>query len=81
MLKFKHTYILSIIVLSLYGCKQTKYVPEGEFLLKKNKIEQSGDALDNSDVIAIIRQQPNYKQLGIKWKLFAYKISTKEKDF
>ena len=74
MLKIKHTYILSIIILSLCGCKQTKYVPDGEFLLKKNKIEQEGDNLDQSDISAIIRQQPNFKQVGVKWKLFAYNL-------
>lgn len=56
----------------LFGCSQTRFVPDGKFLLKKNEIKIEGDKLNEDDVSSIIRQQPNYKRLGIKWKLIAY---------
>lgn len=73
-LKFKLTYILLICASIFVGCKQTKYVPEGRYLLKKNKIELSGDKISKGDLNEIIRQQPNYKRLGIKWKLMAFNL-------
>jgi outer membrane protein assembly factor BamA len=69
---FKLTYILLIIGMLLFSCKQTKYVPEGEFLLKKNVIKVDGDKLNEDDVSQIIRQKPNFKTLGLKIKLLAF---------
>lgn len=70
--RFKHTYILLIIAITFVGCNQTKFVPDGRYLLKKNDIVQTDSKLDKADLNSIIRQQPNYKSFGIKWKLFAY---------
>jgi len=71
-IKVKHTYILLIVAISFFACKQTKYVPEGKYLLKKNKIIHKKDQLDDDELLAIVRQQPNYKSFGVKWKLMAY---------
>jgi outer membrane protein insertion porin family len=73
-LKFKHTYILLILATLIVACKQTKYVPEGRYLLKKNKIEQSGKKIPKDDLAEIVRQQPNYKRFGVKWKLIAFNL-------
>jgi len=70
--RLKHTYILFIICSLMSACKQTKYVPEGKFLLKKNKVSIIGEGLSYDDVNAIIRQQPNYKTFSFKMKLWAY---------
>ncbi len=56
------------------ACKQTKYVPEARYLLKKNKIEQSGKKIPKDDLAEIVRQQPNYKRFGVKWKLIAFNL-------
>ena len=60
------------IVTLLVGCKQTKYVPEGKYLLKKNTIEVDKSELNDDDLAGVIRQQPNYKTLGMKIKLASY---------
>lgn len=74
MLRFKTTYIFLILVAGIVGCKQTKHVPDGKYLLKKNEIVQSGDNLDKYDLEDIIRQQPNYRRFGVKWKLMAFNM-------
>jgi len=74
LIKTKHTYILLIIAISFVACKQTKYVPEGKYLLKKNRIIQSGDKMADDELNEIIQQQPNYKRVGVKWKLLAYDL-------
>ncbi|MCH2225328.1 MAG: BamA/TamA family outer membrane protein [Crocinitomicaceae bacterium] len=73
-MKLKHTYILLIFVFLAAACRQTKYVPKGKYLLKKNIVLTSGDDLDKDELEEILRQQPNYRSLGIKWKLLAYNM-------
>ncbi len=74
MIQLKHTYILLILALGIVACKQTKLVPEGRYLLKKNDIVQVGDKQDKYELQDIIRQQPNYRSFGVKWKLMAYNL-------
>ena len=72
-LKFKHTYILAMLLLVSISCRQTKYVPDGRYLLDKNKIVQDKTSpFEKEDLEEIIRQKPNKKSLFIKWKLAAY---------
>lgn len=48
-------------------------MPDGRYLLKKNKIEiKKKSGLDEEDVAEVIRQQPNFKTLGLKIKLVAF---------
>lgn len=68
----KITYILLITGLFLYSCRQTKYVPEGKYLLKKNVIKVIDGKLEVDDVAEIIRQKPNFKTFGLKMRLWAY---------
>ena len=83
MKQIKLTYILSILVIALFGCNQTKYVPDGKYLIKKNKFVPKIKKLDEGDIESILRQPANYKRLGIKWKLMAFnsidsaKVATK----
>ena len=50
----------------------SKYVPENKFLLKKNKIEIDGDKNLAYDLSLIVKQQPNFKSLGLRINLWAY---------
>jgi len=56
----------------MVACKQTRRVSDGRYLIKKNKIIQTGDKFEKDDLAEIIKQQPNYKQFGVKWKLRAF---------
>jgi hypothetical protein len=47
-------------------------VPEGKYLLKKNKIIVKDAKLDPDELSSIIRQNPNFKTVGIKLKLMAF---------
>jgi outer membrane protein insertion porin family len=77
---FKHTYILVIFAFLLVGCKSTKFVPKGKYLLKKNTItinegeKRRGDKVDvhKDDIAEIIRQQPNTEFLNFKLNLFLF---------
>ena len=50
----------------------SKYVPENKFLLKKNKIEIDGEKSLAYDLSLIVKQQPNFKSLGLRINLLAY---------
>lgn len=69
---FKHTIILLILLVGIVACKQTKNVPPGEYLLKKNKVFLKGDKMDEYYLEQIIRQKPNFKRFGVKWKLMMF---------
>ena len=68
----KHTYFYFFSVLLLCACHPSKYVPEGKYLLKKNKITISGDKSLSEELNNIIKQKENYKTLGIRFNLWAY---------
>lgn len=54
------------------SCNLSRKVPEGQYLLKKNKIEVKGDKIDKAKVEEVIRQSPNRSVLGMKMRLWAY---------
>lgn len=56
------------------ACHQTKHVPNGKYLIKKNKVHISGDDLDEASVEDIIRQPANFKTTGVKLKLLAFNM-------
>ncbi len=66
------------------SCSSTKYVPQGEYLLKKNKIELNKEdkagKVSKKEVSGYIRQQPNRSFLGIKTGLLIYNLSNPDKD-
>lgn len=69
--------ILSFTVALLFtSCRIAKYVPEGEQLLRENELIYVGDVgdLDEDEVASVIRQQPNFKTLGMKLKLRAFNL-------
>lgn len=54
------------------SCDLAKKVPEGKYLLKKNKIEVKGDKIETSSIEDIIKQKPNRSLLGVKSRLWMY---------
>ncbi len=66
------------------SCSTTKYVPEGKYLLKKNKVElqkeDKAGKLSKSEVEGYLRQQPNRSFLGIKAGLILYDLSNLDKN-
>lgn len=63
-----------VLVLILSACNLTRNVPEGKYLLAKNKIVLDNDAIDLDNVTAIVRQQPNQKTAGMRIKLRIYNM-------
>ena len=68
---FKLTYILLIFLAS---CSLTKHIPHGTTLIRKDKLKIVGskENLDEEVVYDVIKQHPNSKIFGIRFKLRIY---------
>ncbi len=79
-IKYWQYFLVVIFILLLTSCRTTKHVPEGEYLLKKNKISLDTNLQDISkrDLMSFIRQKPNKKIAGLKFHLWLYNLSGKD---
>ncbi|MFP4447453.1 MAG: BamA/TamA family outer membrane protein [Bacteroidota bacterium] len=78
--KIKLLYIVAIVLLFLFSCSPTKYIPKDKYLLKKNAIETDSRRIKERELEKFIRQQPNRTVLGIKFPLYLYSLSNPEKE-
>lgn len=68
------------LVLFLYSCNPTKYVPQGKTLLNRNNIEINREDVDESDLVPYIKQKPNKKIFGARFHLGLYNLSDLNKE-
>ena len=78
--KFGYTNIFIIIFLFVFfsSCSSVRKVPEGSFLLKKNKIVIDNKDISKEKIDGLIKQKSNKKFIGIKFKLAFYNLAKKE---
>ena len=81
----RHTTTICLIILlplvpGLFSCSTTKHVPEGEYLLKRYKIETENKNIEKSEIKKYIRQKPNQRFLGLSFPLFFYNLSNPDKE-
>ena len=70
-------YFAKIIVFILFliiiiSCDATKRVPNGKYLLEKNKVIVNDKKTSKQEVISFLRQKPNQKVLGFPFSLHLY---------
>ncbi|MDG5799837.1 BamA/TamA family outer membrane protein [Marinilabiliaceae bacterium ANBcel2] len=71
--------LLLLILLIMGGCKSTKYVPEGEKLLTRVKIDSDTRNVSNDELRSFVRQQENIRILGFwKFNLGIYNLSGRD---
>ncbi|MCC8145758.1 MAG: outer membrane protein assembly factor [Bacteroidales bacterium] len=67
------------LLLCFYSCSSTKFVPDGEYLLDKVKIQSDIPEYKGTDLKPYVRQQPNYKMFGINKTMFQiYNLAGKD---
>lgn len=77
--------VLIIVVTLLYSCSATRYVPQGSYLLRSNKLKievqdkRAMRDLSKSDIESYIQQRPNRRLLGIGLYLAFYNITDSSK--
>jgi len=67
-------FILPIIIF-LYSCNPTKYVPQGKTLLNSNHVSVNRSDVSASDLEPFIKQKPNKKIFGSRFHLGLYNLS------
>ena len=63
-------FLFLLIFFVLYSCSATKFVPEGEYLLDKVKIESDVPSYGILELRPYLRQQPNHKMFGLNKTMF-----------
>ena len=72
---------VALTLLVLASCSETKYVPEGEYLLDKVKVktDRQGRRLDTSELKALVRQKGNARWFSAaKLPLATYSLSGRD---
>lgn len=70
-------FICAVALLVLVGCRSTRYVPEGEYLLDKVSVKVDGsNPFSSEELTSYLRQLPNHKMLWLtKFRLGLYNMS------
>lgn len=68
------------ILLFVYSCHPTKYVPEGETLLNENNIIINKEGVNKTDLLPYIKQSPNKRIFGTRFYLGLYNLSNIQKE-
>jgi hypothetical protein len=77
----KYAVLILIPVLILVSCNPAKYVPNGSYLLSKNKVEITQKKTISQDQLeSYLLQKPNKKILGVRFHLFLYNLSNIKKN-
>lgn len=77
MIKMKYSSAYIIILLLLTSCSVSKYIPEGEYLLRDVSVSymDGGKSIKTYDLKSYNQQQPNSKWFGAKVPLKIYTLS------
>ncbi len=76
-------YILYVVLTMLLfgsGCSITKYVPDDNYLLKRNEFKVSESDISKQEIKNYVKQKPNKRILGIRFHLRVYNLSKKDKN-
>ncbi len=77
----KYVSLILIPLLSLFfSCNPAKYVPQGSYLLSKNKVEITKKAIPVEQLESYLLQKPNKRILGVRFHLGLYNISKVRKN-
>jgi hypothetical protein len=68
-----------LLMIILYSCNPTKYVPANETILEKNEININKQQVSKSDLTPYIKQQPNKRIFGSRFYLGLYNLSDTSK--
>lgn len=71
-----------IILITLFfaSCSPVKYVPDDKYLLDRYRIKVKDGNVKKDEIKNYVRQKPNKRILGIRFHLWLYNLSRKDKD-
>ncbi len=79
--KYEAFLFLVIFGILVVSCHLTKYVPEGQYLLAKSKIDVDNKDINKKELKLYLKQRPNARILGFwKFHLWLYNLSNPKKE-
>ena len=73
-------WLLLVVTALLVSCSQTRFVPQGEYLMNKVELEPDDPEINKEEAQNFVRQKGNHKILGfVKFYLLLYNLSSKNK--
>jgi len=72
--------LIILIAILFSSCSPVKKVPDDEFLLDRYKIKVKEGKVKKDEIKNYVRQKPNKRILGIRFHLWLYNSSRKDKD-
>ena len=72
--------LIILIAILLSSCSPVKKVPDNEFLLDRYKIKVKEGKVKKDEIKNYVRQKPNKRILGVRFHLWLYNLSRKDKD-
>jgi outer membrane protein assembly factor BamA len=73
--------VLILISMFILSCSVNRHIPEGDYLLNKNKLEIEGDLFSQKELQRYIRQKPNKKIFGFfRFHMGLFNLSSPDKE-
>ncbi len=72
--------ILAVLFFTAISCSPSRYLPEGEYLLSRNKVQADDNKISKEQLKSYIIQSPNKRILGLRFHLFLYNLSNLKKE-
>ena len=74
-----YTSALCVVLLLIWSCRSTKFVPEGEYLLSSAEVKSDTKGFSGYKMEPYIKQKPNYKTFSlVKIPLTIYNLAGKD---
>jgi outer membrane protein assembly factor BamA len=73
--------VFVFIALAMQSCNPTRNIPEGQYLLTRNRIVIKDNDVDAQDLRSFIRQDPNRRLLGVyRFHLHVYQFADRREE-
>ncbi len=69
---FAKIIVFIVFLIVIISCDASKRVPEGKYLLEKNRLIVNGKKTSDQEISSYLRQKPNQKVLGVPFSLHLY---------
>ncbi|MFC2104986.1 POTRA domain-containing protein, partial [Bacteroidota bacterium] len=73
-------FVIILIAIYFSSCSPVKYVTDDQYLLDRYRVKIKEGKVKKEEVKKYVRQKPNKRILGIRFHLWLYNLSRKDKD-
>ncbi|MDQ1332523.1 MAG: hypothetical protein QG576_558, partial [Bacteroidota bacterium] len=78
--RLRYSLFFFLVIIVIWSCNPTKYVPQGETLLDGNRVIINKEGIKKADIELYVKQKPNKRIFGTKFHLGLYNLSNINKE-